>query len=98
MNNVENICVVVMEECSEIQKAVSKSMRFGFDNYNPETPEKTNAYEILEEYYQLQSVMEMLIDNAIGNLSEEEISNIKNKKIVKVKEYCNLSKNLGKVE
>lgn len=37
MNSVENLCVIVTEECSEIQKAVSKSMRFGFDNYNPET-------------------------------------------------------------
>ena len=53
MREIENLCVVAMEECAELQQALSKSLRFGFQNYNPNTPEKTNSVDILNEYYQL---------------------------------------------
>lgn len=99
MREYENLCVVAMEECAELQQALSKSLRFGFHNYNPETPEKDNAIDILNEYYQLMGVMEMLIDSGyVGHFSKEEIEYIKNRKRCKVSDYKELSINIGTVE
>lgn len=85
---IENLCIVAMEECAEIQQALSKSMRFGFDNCNPQTPEKTNASDIMTEYYQLQSVMEMLIGcGLVKEFEQGEIEKIKNDKRKNVSEF-----------
>lgn len=99
MKEVENLCVVAMEECAELQQALSKSLRFGFRNYNPETPEKDNAIDILNEYYQLMGVMEMLIDSGeIGHFKAEDIEYVKQSKRCKVSDYKELSKVIGAVE
>jgi len=40
----------VMEECSELIKAICKAERFGWDTHHPEyPPEKTNAVVVCEE-------------------------------------------------
>lgn len=99
MREIENLCVVAMEECAELQQALSKSLRFGFDNYNPDTPEKTNKADILNEYYQLMGVMEMLIDSGeIGRFSQEDIDSVKWKKRCKVSDYKELSRAIGTVK
>lgn len=99
MRGIENLCVVAMEECAELQQALSKSLRFGFDNYNQNTPEKTNKVDILNEYYQLIGVMEMLIDSGeIGHFSQEDIDSVKWRKRCKVSDYKELSKAIGTVK
>lgn len=99
MREIENLCVVAMEECAELQQALSKSLRFGFDNYNPDTPEKTNKVDILNEYYQLMGVMEMLIDSGeIGRFSQEDIDSVKLRKRCKVYDYKELSKAIGTIK
>ncbi len=96
MREIENLCVVAMEECAELQQALSKSLRFGFHNYNPETPEKDNAIDILNEYYQLVGVMEMLIDSGeIGHFKAEDIEYVKKSKRCKVSDYKELSRRIG---
>ena len=35
MNKQEYLLTCLSEECAEIQQAVSKALRFGLDNYNP---------------------------------------------------------------
>lgn len=65
MTKGENLLVTLSEECAEIQQAVSKSLRFGLENYNPVTPKLTNEKDIMTEYYQLITVMEMLIVSGI---------------------------------
>ncbi len=98
MREIENLCVVAMEECAELQQALSKSLRFGFDNYNPDTPEKTNKIDILNEYYQLMGVMEMLIGSGeVGRFTPEDIEAVKQKKRCKVSVYKELSKAIGTV-
>lgn len=99
MKETENLCVVVMEECAELQQALSKALRFGFHNHNPETPEKDNAIDILNEYYQLMGVMEMLIDSGeIGHFKTEDIEYVKQSKRCKVSDYKELSKRISTVE
>lgn len=98
MREIENLCIVAMEECAELQQALSKSLRFGFDNYNPDTPEKTNKVDVLNEYYQLVGVMEMLIDSGwVGRFSQENIEAIKQKKRCMVSDYKELSKAFGTI-
>jgi hypothetical protein len=99
MNKIENYYIIAMEECSEIQKAISKSLRFGLDDHNPDTPLITNNDEIIEEYYQLQAVMEWLIKN--GNLvdvDEKTKEKIKKEKLEKIEKYLNYSIQKGNVK
>ena len=99
MNTYENVMVTAMEECAEVQQAISKALRFGLDNTLPNEPEKTNRFQILEEYCQLQAVMELLMDrSALGLLKEEEINAIKTKKIKNVDKYQKYSIELGLVQ
>ena len=96
MNSIENLYVVASEECAEIQQCISKILRFGESNHHPDRPGDTNARELLIEYYQLQGIMEMIIDNGVlGHMSEKEIEIIKAKKRCKVSDYAQLSKSLG---
>lgn len=39
----------LMEECAEVIKAVSKAVRFGFDDWHPDTPGVTNRWKLLQE-------------------------------------------------
>ena len=96
MNNIETLYIVASEECAEIQQCISKILRFGESNHHPDRPNDTNAIELLTEYYQLQGVMEMIIDHGVlGHMSEKEIETIKAKKRCKVSDYAQLSKSLG---
>lgn len=95
----ENLMLVAMEEADELSKELSKSMRFGIDNYHPEKPEETNETKLLTEFYQLVAMIEHLQDMGyIGDFSEEEIDRVKIGKIQKVYHYMEVSKDLGFVE
>lgn len=100
MNKIENISVTVMEECAEVQQAISKSLRFGYDCCNPANPDTNNAKDILTEYYQLQAMMELLISESGLDkyCSDEEITQIKNNKVKKFLEYYKTSKDIENVE
>ena len=96
MTKIENYYVVAMEECSEIQKAISKSMRFGLNDHHPNNPNSTNKYEILEEYYQLQAVIEWLKQfGGLDDLSKEEVGRIKVDKLKKVNKFMQYSLSSG---
>jgi hypothetical protein len=49
----------VVEECAEVQKAISKLIRFGFDAHNPNDPKKVpNVVALLAEIDDLQRAIE----------------------------------------
>ncbi|MCM1234507.1 MAG: hypothetical protein NC489_30775 [Ruminococcus flavefaciens] len=99
MTETENLYVVAMEECAELQQALSKAMRFGPQGHSPDAPERTNARDILDEYCQLMGTMEMLIDSGeVGHLAEGEAEAIKWRKRCRVSDYAQLSKSLGAID
>jgi hypothetical protein len=100
MNNVENIALTTIEECAEVSQALSKCLRFGFNSYNPMEPKFNNIQEVLNEYYQLEAMMELLLtETGLQDIySKDTIEQIKNNKIEKFKSYQEVSKKLGYLE
>lgn len=100
MNNVENIALTTIEECAEVSQALSKCLRFGFNSYNPMEPKFNNIQEVLNEYYQLEAMMELLLTETglQDTYSKDTIEQIKNSKIEKFKSYQEVSKKLGYLE
>ena len=100
MNKIENISLVIMEECAEVQQAISKCLRFGYDCYNPQFPNTNNGKDVLKEYFQLQAMMELLMEESgLKNyMTEKEIAETKKHKIEKFLEYQNRSIELEKVQ
>lgn len=97
MNNVENIALTTIEECAEVSQALSKCLRFGFNSYNPTEPKFNNIQEVLNEYYQLEAMMELLLtETGLQDIySIDTIIQIKDNKIKKFKSYQEVSKKLG---
>lgn len=99
MTRNENLLVTLMEECAELQQAVSKALRFGMDNCHPAQPEKSNAHEIMVEYYQLVAVMEMLNNNNILHpFSTADRALVKTSKKLNVEHYQGISENIGCIQ
>lgn len=100
MNNIENIALTTIEECAEVSQALSKCLRFGFSSYNPVEPKFNNIQEALNEYYQLEAMMELLLaETGLQDIySKDTIEQIKNNKIEKFKSYQEVSKKLGYLE
>lgn len=97
MTRQEHLLVVAMEECAEIQQAISKALRFGMDNYSPTDPNKTTNEEgILTEYYQLLGVFAMLInDGVLHDIDIPTKCRIIDDKMEKVEKYMQISQDCG---
>lgn len=88
MNRTEHILTVISEECAEIQKNVSKALRFGLDDTNPNNG-LTNAELLKREINDLFGMIELLSEDQYGldmNF-ERELINDKQKKFEKYLEY-----------
>lgn len=98
MNEEEYLLVCLMEEASEIAQAAAKSIRFGLDDTHPNRPTENNELDLLTEFYQLLTVMELLQENnLIQKISTDQIQKIKAKKKRKLTEYMKYSKDKGKL-
>ncbi len=99
MRKEENLFVIAQEECAEVQQEIAKALRFGLNSHHPSEPETTNRERILTEYYQLQAVMEILMNTTpLGTLPESRISKIKSDKVTNVMKYGCLSEKLGLID
>lgn len=100
LNADEYLLTCLSEECAECAKEAAKVMRFGPECYDPSDPEKKrNVDRLIEEYYHIQAVMELLDNVALLTLpSVEEARQIISKKQIKVNDYRRISKNLGRAE
>ena len=97
MTNRENLYIVAEEECAEIAEAISKIIRFGErEKFDPAIPSITNEKNLLIEYYQLQAIMDMLMDSGyIERPTQREINSIKDTKKIIVEHYRKKSEDLG---
>lgn len=97
MTNNENLLVTAMEECNELSMAISKALRFGTENYCAEKNKvEDNNFRILEEYIQLNTVMDMLLDRKILKpVSDTVYTAIRLDKEKKVDKYQEYSKSIG---
>ena len=97
MNKTENLLVSVMEECSEIQKAASKALRFGLQNSNGLNP--TNARQIILEFFDLMAVIQLLQDEGtLPTLTAEEQGELIAAKFRKVVSWQHVSREFGTLE
>lgn len=88
------LLLILNEECLEVGKEVTKSLRFGLDDWEPgKSPTDTNRRLLTEELTDLIAVAQMLLeDDHIDNYNVLE--DIQNKKD-KVEHYLIYSKNKG---
>lgn len=99
MRKNEYLALVAMEECAEIQQAISKALRFGFDDHHPTRANETNEEQLLTEFYQLTAMMEELQkQGVIKGFTQDQIEEVKQKKIEKVYKYMDYSKEKALLE
>lgn len=95
MNIHDHLLVILSEECSEVTKEVSKSLRFGLKDFHPKYGNIPNDIRLSDELCDLMGVVEMLQEEGvIPELSKEKIENKK----IKIKKYMNISRQLGKLD
>jgi hypothetical protein len=88
MTKQEHLLQILSEECSEIQKAISKALRFGLDDGYPEGT-TTNEDDIYKELNDLNATVELLNDEGVLNyLFNRKAVNEKKVKIKKYMDYA----------
>jgi hypothetical protein len=93
MNRLEELLVILSEECAEVQQASSKCIRFGMRS----TYELLSNKERLE--YELGDFMAMLrLVVEEGNLSMDAIIAAADEKLIKVEKFMRNPKGLGAAE
>ena len=92
MNSEEYLLIVAMEESAELAQKISKGLRFGMDNYHPDDiNQMPNAYRIIDEFYQLQSVIRRLQETGtLPSVSGDMASNPWSDKTNKVERYAEI--------
>ena len=89
MTKTEHLLTCLIEECTEIQKAAAKALRFGLDDHHPNMPETSNADEIAREYIDLLAIIEMLREeNLIPTLESPQMVQAKKDKVTKYMAYA----------
>ena len=96
MNLPEHLLVIAMEECSELQKELSKALRFGPNDRDPKAPHATNREKIVQEFADLRAVMEMIHEAAIiEEPHNEQVLELILAKKLKVSEMLKYSREQG---
>ncbi len=88
INDVQHLLVCLAEECSEVQKDIMKSLRFGLDDHYPDEIE-TNAERISIELNDLIAIVEMLsVYGVLTNIGDEEAIQRKKRKVLQYMQYA----------
>jgi NTP pyrophosphatase (non-canonical NTP hydrolase) len=87
MNRINELLVILSEECAEVQQAASKCIRFGMDSeYNGQT----NRQRLESELGDFLAMVKLIM--AETTLSEEHVMKAAESKLVKVEKYMNNAK------
>ena len=97
MNRKEHLLTILAEECSEIQHATCKALRFGLNDMGP-AKKLTNALNIQIEYIQLTAVIDMLIREGHIDFDEELSMEEIKKKNEAVEHYLKYAKERGTLD
>jgi len=103
MNRKEHLLTIAAEECAEVAKECSKSLRFGLDDkltLDPEGPRGTegldNAHKLKQEFLQLTAVMGMLqSEGHVPVYTNKQCMEIQNEKVDRVEAYLKYSLRVG---
>lgn len=90
MNRQEHLLLILSEECVEVAHAVSKSLRFGLDDYWNDKP--INKDQISQEMGDLFGIYFMLLKEGFINAPAQSLINDKQ---IKVEKYLLYSKEKG---
>ena len=99
MTREEHLLTIIAEECVEIAKCATKSLRFGLDSCGPGVPD-TNARLMCLECADLQAVLEMLAEsNCMFQLTGNSIDmkEVMAAKKVKVERFLKYSSERGRL-
>jgi len=87
MNKQEHLLVCMAEECSEIQHAIAKALRFGVDDHgHSERP--TNRVQLRAEFNDLLAVAEMLEEHGFNFEPSRIDIAAKKKRVAEYMEYA----------
>ena len=89
-SNINEILLIMQEECAEVTQAISKCFRFGLDNHKPGKP-KTNREHLEEELGDLVAMITLL--EMHGVVSQHSIEKAKLAKFEKLKTWSNITIN-----
>jgi NTP pyrophosphatase (non-canonical NTP hydrolase) len=94
MNRREYLITCLVEECSEVQKAATKILRFGMDDQYKE--KASNIEELSNEIYDVMAIIQLLRDEKIlPSIPIEELTRIFGAKQEKVEYYMGYSRKKG---
>ena len=88
--NVNEILLIMQEECAEVTQAISKCFRVVLDNHKPGKP-KTNKEHLEEELGDLIAMITLL--EMHGVVSQHSIEKAKLAKFEKLKTWSNITFN-----
>lgn len=95
MKKTEHLLTCLIEECSEVIKDTSKSLRFGLDDSYIKS-DKSNREKIEIEFIELTAIHQMLIDQKILNIPVDA-QEIFDNKINRVNHFIEYAKEKGTI-
>lgn len=82
MNRLEELLIILAEECAEVQQAAIKCVRFGMDS---EYCGETNQVQLEAELGDIMAMFKLLLQES--NLSEDNIMKAAEAKLIKVEKF-----------
>lgn len=86
MNRQEHLLTILSEECAEVTQSVTKSLRFGLDDFWKDSP--VNRDKITQEMGDLLGIFFMLVGEGIIDAPAESLISAKREKIEKFLQYA----------
>ncbi len=96
MNLSEHLLVVLGEECAEVQKEISKALRFGIHDCAPKT-DVTNAEKISIEFIEAMAARDMLVDLGVISIPENAKEIYEDKKS-RIAHFVGYAKQVGTIK